>query len=356
MLDRMRMGFGRAATAIAAALLLASCFTSHSAPTDASVRRDSRVVLDGTVIRDGAPFDAEEPPPPMDGGGEMCGDELCVSGQICCSACGGPPFFCAPASAGCPDVTCPPPPPGGTGYVVDSFQVGAPDPTGDPNVVPGMNLDGMVSDGSDPGGCFHLDFTSLPPDNEPGVDNQMGPILSAIGGGFGEDYASAIASGQWLILLSIEDGSRTIQLYRGTTADGGPPRSSGGSLSPGQAFRIIEPLGTLSGRPIGTRLRAEGSGIVFPFSWRSMGSIRFITPRLYGNFAPGRISAGVLGGAYYVDQAVDEVVAVDPTSIPRALARSVLDSQADLLPDDTGMCTAVSTGYTFTAVSATIVP
>src|SRR5688572_3697759 len=66
-------------------------------------------------------------------------------------------------------------------YVVSRMVVGQADPAGDPTIVPGFNLDGRVSDDTDAMGCFHADFTSPPPDNESGVDNQLGPVLGGLG-------------------------------------------------------------------------------------------------------------------------------------------------------------------------------
>jgi hypothetical protein len=242
--------------------------------------------------------------------------------------------------------------------VIDTFSIGVADPTGDPNIVPGMNLDGFVSDGVDPEGCLHMDFTSPPPDNEPGVDNQLGPIFAAVGSSLDFDFRSAIASGEWLILLSLEDGpaGRVISLYRGTTLDGERPLLDGGRLAPGQPFRVRERLGQLVPEPGGARTRAGPENIVFPFSPRSTSSIRFPHARLYGNFRPDGVRQGVLGGAYLVDQAVDELVALDPDVIPRALARSVLQAQADLDPTPSGECATVSAAYTFTAVPAVLEP
>src|SRR5688500_2397011 len=83
-------------------------------------------------------------------------------------------------------------------YVVNFLDVGQSDPDGDGTVVPGFNLDGRESyDPADPAtqpmscgaaddtmftqGCFHADFRSPAPDNECGVDNQLGPILGSLG-------------------------------------------------------------------------------------------------------------------------------------------------------------------------------
>jgi hypothetical protein len=327
------------------AALLTACATSHTYSPDGSGRRD------GSVRRDGGFPDAS--PPPDVGTGLSCGSDFCSPTEICCDACGGPPFFCSPMSAGCPVPTCPPPPPGGDVYVIDSLQVGAADPAGDPNIVPGMNLDGRVSDGLDFEGCLHQDFVSPPPDNEPGVDNQMGPILSAVGSSLDFSFDRAIASGEWLILIVVHDDGRTITLHRGVTADGAPPRvTRGGRLEPGQVFHVRETLGGLSAESGGRRTRTTASTIVFPLHPLSRLSIRFQSARLYGDFTREGIERGVIGGSYGVDEAVDQIVAIDPDTIPPALARSVLQAQADMEQTPSGECTRVSAGFTFAAVPA----
>jgi hypothetical protein len=239
---------------------------------------------------------------------------------------------------------------------MDTLRLALADPVGDPDIVAGMNLDGRVSDGTDPVGCLHPDFASPPPDREPGVDNQLGPILSAIPF-LDTEFARAIATGQWLVLIAVNDApsARVIRLFRGHTMDGGPPRLSGGRIASDQTFFITQPLGELIADPADARTRTEPGRLSFPMHPLVSAPINFTSARLYGDFTREGVGQGVLGGAYPVGEAVDSLVEVDPDAIPHALARSVLDSMADsdvVVPS--GECTAVSAAFTFTAVPATI--
>jgi len=259
-------------------------------------------------------------------------------------------------------------------YAASVLDVGQADPTGDPSIVPGFNLDGIVSDGTDTEGCLHTDFTSPPPDNEPGVDNQLGPILSAVGSSLdvSGQLAENVLDGTLLILFevlnvddSMNDGCVTLNLYLGQLTGGamtavdadGDGIIDGGqtfdlnpeSLGPGEA-----PLVSVQGQIVNGRLSAGPIDIMLnlPIEGGLLLNIRNAQVRM--TFAGDNITSGVIGGALNVEETVTTIVAIDPDTIPEALARSVLNAQADLEPDDAmgGACTAVSVGLTFEGVPA----
>lgn len=256
-------------------------------------------------------------------------------------------------------------------YVANVLDVGQSDPTGDPNIVPGFNLDGIVSDGTDAEGCLHMDFTSPPPDNEPGVDNQLGPILSAVGSSLDVSgtIAENIADGSLLILMEVEnvdntmnDGCVTLNLFLGQIPAMGMPVDADGDglIDAGQTIDIDpaslvggEPLVSVQGQIVNGRLSAGPVDISLniPITDTTLAlNIRSAQVRL--SFTGENITAGIIGGALNVDETVTTIVAIDPDTIPEALARSVLNAQADLEPDAAGACTAVSVGLTFEGVPA----
>lgn len=76
------------------------------------------------------------------------------------------------------------------------------------HIAEGMNLDGLVSPDGDLPSCGMRDFTS--PEGEPGIDNQFGGLLPVIESYVGSEnigqlLAGAIANGQLLILMAIDD-------------------------------------------------------------------------------------------------------------------------------------------------------
>ncbi len=256
-------------------------------------------------------------------------------------------------------------------YVASVLDVGQADPTGDPNIVPGFNLDDKVSDAMDPAGCLHQDFTSPPPDNEPGVDNQLGPILSAVGSSL--DVTGTIADnilmGKLLILFelqnvddSMNDGCVTLNLYLGQMPDMGMPADADGDgiIDPGQTI-LIDPASLMGGMPlvsvqgeiVNGRMKAGPVDISLNIPiMDTVLSLNIRNAQVRMTLSGDNVTSGIIGGALNVDETVMTIVAIDPTAIPETLATSVLEAQADLEPDDLGNCTAVSVGLTFEGIPA----
>src|SRR5690606_32862511 len=68
------------------------------------------------------------------------------------------------------DVDPGPPPP--RVFVIDTMRFAT---EREPGVANGFDLDGVVSDGSDPASCGHADYTS--PEGEPGIDNTLASLV-----------------------------------------------------------------------------------------------------------------------------------------------------------------------------------
>jgi hypothetical protein len=253
-------------------------------------------------------------------------------------------------------------------YVLGYLNIGQAAPDGDPNIVPGFNLDNRISNEDDPDGCFHLDFTSPPPDNETGVDNQLGPILASVGSSLDIEgtIAENIADGSLLILITVSeindftnDGDVHVALELGTMEGTGatmPTVDTMGNLTAGQKFnvnRASEGLVELSGQIVAGRLRAGPVDIILslPIMGASL-MLNIRSAQMRFNIAEAEVDTGVIGGELNVDETVNAIVMVAPEDIPESLARSILEGQADLQPDEMGDCQAVSVGLVFEGVGA----
>jgi len=258
-------------------------------------------------------------------------------------------------------------------FVINSLDVGQADPMGDPNVVPGFDLDSHnTTSMSDPMGCGFPDFTSGPPDNIDGVDNQLGPILAGVASTV--DIPGAIRdninAGTVLILVEVtginsfmNDTSIRMNLYRGLLRPGVtmPMLGGDGLLAPGQTFDIDErsfmsdrstPLVSAPGRIVNGRLQAGPADFMLNIDVMSMPvmlNIRDSQTR-FNITASSGISTGVLGGALRVTEVVDAVRVFAPDL--EMTIRTILSGQADLEPDMTGVCQAVSVGLVFDGVPA----
>lgn len=256
-------------------------------------------------------------------------------------------------------------------YVASVLGVGQADPTGDPSIVPGFNLDGLVSDAADPAGCLHADFTSPSPDNQPGVDNQLGPILSSVGSSIDVEgsLSENILDGSLLLLFELErvndrvnDPEVGLNIFIGQMPAGvdAPADADGdGLIDPGQTIDIDPAslvggmaLVSVSGAIVNGRVNAGPVDIEInlPVAGGLLLNIRDAEVRL--SIAGDTVTAGIIGGALDVNETVSTIVAIDPDAIPETLARSVLEAQADLVPDAAGACTAVSVGLTFDGIAA----
>ena len=256
-------------------------------------------------------------------------------------------------------------------YVMGYLNIAQADPSGDPNIVAGFNLDGKVStDDTDQTVCYKMDYTSPPPDNEPGVDNQLGPILASVGSSLDIEgtIAENIMDGSLLILMTVSgvhdyenDPNITVELELGTLEGTGatmPMVDAMGNLSAGQTINVnmvSVGLVELPGSIVNGRLRAGPADLTLNLP--IMGSNLMLNIRqaqVRFDISETSIDDGVLGGELNVDETVTAIVQVAPDSIPESLARSILEGQADLQYDAAAdMCNAVSVGLIFSGPSVT---
>ena len=257
-------------------------------------------------------------------------------------------------------------------FVLSVLEVGEADPAGDPNIVPGFDVDmHNTTSMSDPIGCGFIDFTSPPPDDIPGVDNQLGPILAGVAGTVDIPGAirSNIMTGALIVLVEVtgidsftSDDSVQVNIYRGVLRPGvtAPMLGASGLLAPGQTFDIDArtvradgaPATSTPGRIVGGRLRAGPTGISLDLDVMAMPfRLDIGNAQLRFNVAPtSGIDTGVLGGALQVTDVVTTVAMYAPDL--EMTIRTILSGQADLEADATGVCKAISIGLTFEGVSA----
>jgi hypothetical protein len=240
-------------------------------------------------------------------------------------------------------------------FVVDALTLAYADPVGDPNVVAGMNHDRRVTLEVETEPCSGpVDHRSPPPDAEEGVDSVFGATWVAVFGTGTADYAPVIRDGDLLLGLDVRDAAtgRVVELVVMRTVDGGPPAFESARLAPGQTFLPIRSLGRLAGTVDAGRTRVGPRDTLFPFAPLSDVFVPLAGVRLYGDIDPTGIAEGVIGGGFLIEDAIDPLVAIDPTSLSEAVVTSVLEAIADLSPNTTGACRRVSAGWTFTAIPA----
>lgn len=255
-------------------------------------------------------------------------------------------------------------------YVIGYLNIAQADPAGDPEIVAGFNLDGKVStDDTDPTVCYKMDYTSPAPDNEPGVDNQLGPILASVGSSLDIEgtIAENIADGSLLILMTVEgihnydnDPNVVVKLELGTLEGTGktmPDVDAMGNLSAGQSINVnMTSVGLveLPGMIVNGRLRAGPADLLLSLPiMGTMLNLNIRQAQVRFDITETSMGNGVLGGELQVEETVAAIVQVAPDSIPESLARSILEGQADLQYDMAmDKCLAVSVGLVFEGPNA----
>lgn len=230
----------------------------------------------------------------------------------------------------------------------------------DGDVSDGFDLDGLSSTTGGADGCGIGDFVS--PDGAPGIDNAFGRLLPALEA---TEFAAAeplidslIHSGELMILAEVaglddpaEDECVGLALRK---AVGEPLLGTDGEMLWGQtleldaSFEDVEfaevPVvgGSVSGSPLTFVLPVQILNAAIEFPLRN-GAFR-VDLREDGSI--GGIVAGGLNVAEIVEVAENQGIAEDL----KQLLRTALFAAADLEPDSTGECTAVSITLAFEAV------
>lgn len=236
------------------------------------------------------------------------------------------------------------------------------------HIAEGLDVDGLVSPDGDGPSCGMKDFTS--PDGEPGIDNQFGGLLPIIEGYVGSEnigqlLATAIADGQLLILMTIEDlddpvndDHVTVHIAAGT---GLPLLDTQGKFITYQTFgidRVTAPVSTIPGSVKDGVLHLGPGEAVLP--------VRVLDARfnldLYG--VKGRIELtpddggglhmkGILAGGLAVSDFKGIITSLNIGSDVISMATGLIGLLADLaLDDEDGKCKQVSAGLRVEATPA----
>ncbi len=251
-------------------------------------------------------------------------------------------------------------PPAGGVVLVSALEFAEQGPDG---VADGFDLDGRVSDKSDPTGCGQADFTA--PDGTPGIDNQiaqLAPALQAVGAGAAEDLIQeSIKSGGLLILMELlpdpaDPGRYTLVMRRGA---GKPLLGADGALQAWQTFSIGEDpeLGSFRGVTV-----ADGVGLAGPAPVRVPFFVfgfffEIAIPEAYIRFevdSGGRIERGILGGGVPLEVLFKLTDNINDSSVPAVV--NLIKFFADLAPDAQGKCTALSAALVFEGIPAFVLP
>lgn len=217
----------------------------------------------------------------------------------------------------------------------------------------GFDLDGRVSTAADREGCRKRDFTS--PEGVPGIDNaisQLLPIVETQTGGLRLDdvLQTAIDNGQLLLaieLAHVDDPMNDPCIeVRVRPVMGRPLLGTDGRVIPGQTFDIVPggELSTLTNAAIVNGVIDVGPGpIALP--------VQILDARFTLHITGGRIRlthaddgtwTGVLGGGISVTemQQIARGLTI-PDSLMGAVT-ALLNLNADLEPNESGMCGRLS--------------
>ena len=233
----------------------------------------------------------------------------------------------------------------------------------DDGVSNGFNLDGLVSDDSDEGGCFRPDLVDS--DGNTGVDNAFSNILPALelteASAVEPLIKAAIDEGRLLLMVSIEglddrstDDCVDVELMR---ANGPPALGGDGMILPGQTYQAdpdapqsamecgVLTDGVLTAFPLNMRLPLEVFDEQVDVSlFDGIFEIELVEDGLYrGRFGGGIDIAALMANIYTFDGVGDEVI---------DLLESILEIIAVLMPDEAGVCQRLSVAFDFEAVSA----
>ncbi|APR82421.1 Hypothetical protein A7982_07770 [Minicystis rosea] len=239
------------------------------------------------------------------------------------------------------------------------------------HIAEGLNIDGRVTPDGDTPSCGMKDFTS--PDGEPGIDNQFGGLLPVIEGYVGSEnigalLAAAIANGQLLILIAIDDlddpmndDDVTVRIAAGK---GVPLLDAQGKFVTYQTFgfnREQAPVSTLPGKVKDGVVHIGPGDAVLPvrvltadFNLNLHGVVGRIdlTPDTNGG---GMAMKGTLAGGIEVADFKGIIASLDIGEDVISMATGLIGLLADLhMDDDTGKCTQVSAGLRIEATPAFI--
>ncbi|MAA79798.1 MAG: hypothetical protein CL916_11110 [Deltaproteobacteria bacterium] len=213
----------------------------------------------------------------------------------------------------------------------------------------GFDIDEHISQESDATGCHHPD--GIDPLGNEGIDNAMSGLVPALelteAAAIEPLIDEAIRNGNLVLLFEYDDS--TLSMYKGI---GAPMVGTDGKLLDGQSFvveeqalqvvSLQEDFNTWIGFPFALMISLSIMGNDINFDM-SQGGIR-IEEQEDGSVI------GSFGGAIPLSSLL--VIANDDQVGPNELFVGLIESAADLFPDDEGQCQYLSVAFSFHAIPA----
>ena len=243
--------------------------------------------------------------------------------------------------------------------VIYELRFGREEPSG---VSLGDDIDGHVTSSSDPEGCFRPDLTS--PDGVPGIDNQFArilPLVEAVGGEAIEGLVQGIINqGRLLLMMElsgldslVDDDCVHFDFFYGK---GVPEISNQGFIVSGQTFDRDQEKPSVKIENVGLQsgvIEVEGLSMTLPLQVFDQSYILEIgRGTFFGEFTQDGELIGYLSGAIDVEAVARRVEMIEGGGQVAALVPGFLRQQADLSPDDEGVCQELSITLTFKAKPA----
>lgn len=232
----------------------------------------------------------------------------------------------------------------------------------DDGVSMGFDLDGRQSTGNDPQGCYVADYLS--PDGESGIDNGFTRLLPALemteAVAVEGLIAQSIASGELLISIELtgvddRENDACVGLKVGR-ATGDVLLGTDGKLESGQTLERDLTRDTVSFENLSI---VDGRVIARPFNWSLPIQVFDVSLDFALNDGGIQIDLdpeggmhGVVGGAVSVAY-IEEIAGgegVDDDLL--GLMSALLNSYADLQPDENGECQSISVNLEYDAIDA----
>jgi hypothetical protein len=229
---------------------------------------------------------------------------------------------------------------------------------GDAGVSDGFDLDGADGDAI---GCYVPDFTS--PDGARGIDNAFAyvlPLLELTEAAAVEGLVqTAIASGELLITLDLSEldddsDDACVDLAIGR-ALGPPLLGTDGLVLSGQTFDPnpdVTPVALPDVAMDGGVLRAPVSLSVPLQIFNVSLDFQLLDGMIELDRQPDGSVTGKFAGGVEIQSIIDVAGAENVDSQLQGIVEGLMDTYGDLKPDETGQCTRISMGFSFTAVPA----
>jgi hypothetical protein len=237
------------------------------------------------------------------------------------------------------------------------------------NAVEGLDVDGVISDGSDDESCNKVDFTS--PDGITGVDNQIATLLPLVEemvgtGNIDALLEAAITNGQLLILMAVRgmddaanDECVDVAFGAGT---GTPYLDTGGKYVSNQTFAWNlgqNPVSVLyRGRIDGGVLTAGPGDVTIPVQILdakfnlTLHSTHVRMKLTRDPLTKGMTLEGLVGGGVEVEKLGAAIKTLNIQQSVKGAVVPLIASKADLGRDAEGNCQQISTALRFRTTAA----